>query len=297
MRSPLLLLVALALPLQAEGQIPALTNIFSKVQNVNTTGGPEWLLNDRDLARNTLRTMTFEVTITVASGGCINRGKDAERERACAKRHKADSLSQYEERQCELTGKAPAKGTCTQRGWARSQKLVTRKFQYHQGDSTVTEEYTALNPSRLTTASLWRAEIGLGYSRISGFERTATGLTFKGSIDELPALAVYFSLLPDNPWSPYAGVRGGLANLSAHAYTGTGDSVFAASGKTFFAGGSIGMSTRLLEGLQLLVEYDVTYREFFDISYGSVNVVPTELPRRLLASTHELSLGLQLRVH
>lgn len=70
MRRPLLLCAAVVLlSTAARAQIPLISDLFSKVQDVNTSLGFARLIQPSDVAGR-VRTVTFEVTLSVGSSGC-----------------------------------------------------------------------------------------------------------------------------------------------------------------------------------------------------------------------------------
>lgn len=163
----------------------------------------------------------------------------------------------------------------------------------HDPDTTFTVTQA---PARAATERLW-AEIALGYSELGGFRSAVPGLDLRGTVRELPSLALYVSYLPQGVVSVYLGGRAGLAQLQGfRAYLGSDpepDSSFTAGATTFQAGLALGGYVDV-KAVTIFLEPSYTYRNFESVEWSNINgLVPDVLPRSLDFSTWAIAFGAQ----
>lgn len=200
--------------------------------------------------------------------------------------------------QCALSHNTlPKKEDCEALVEEESHEETKEVVELHHRDTTVTLHYKTKERDPVLTVPVVDVEIGLSYGLVTGFHSAGSGFTLSGTLEEFPVVATYVDFLPEGRITPYLAMRAGLTKLSAlRAYTLT-DSLYTASGSTYLLGGGVGVAVRVVDKVFAYAEYDATYRHYPSVEWSaSSGAVPGYLPRRLRLSTHELSLGLQLRV-
>jgi len=185
--------------------------------------------------------------------------------------------------------------------WVASQKRVIQR-------GGRTDTVTVLTPEEKEDDDGYHLliELGLGYSQFSGFASTDDRFDLRGTVREVPSVAVYATLEgPPKSFleyvNPYVGVRSGLIELSGvQAFSPVdGDSTtsYAASAEVFQVGGAIGVAVGN-EAASLFVEAQLNLRRFTSIDWtgGTGGTIPGFLPRGLDFTGPSLSVGVQIHV-
>jgi hypothetical protein len=196
--------------------------------------------------------------------------------------------------------KVPLRGEAkTDTTWAPTQKQVIQR------DGRV-DTVTVLTPEVNEDATGYRVlvELGLGYSQFSGFTSTDDRFELRGTVREVPSVAVYASL--EGPGivghlNPYVGIRSGLIMLSdVQLFTPvTGDSTTAyrGSAEVFQVGGAVGVSAGS-EVASVFLEAQLNLRRFTSVDWtgGAGGTIPGFLPRGLDFTGPSVSVGVQIHV-
>jgi hypothetical protein len=198
--------------------------------------------------------------------------------------------------------KVPLRGeTKTETTWVPSQKRVIHR------EGRV-DTVTVLTPKEKEDTTGYRVliELGLGYSQFSGFTSTDDRFELRGTVREVPSVAVYASL-EGPPHSvvehinPYVGIRSGLIMLSdVQLFTPvTGDSTTAyrGSAEVFQVGGAVGISAGN-DVASVFLEAQLNLRRFTSVDWtgGAGGTIPGFLPRGLDFTGASLSVGVQVHV-
>jgi len=298
MRRPLLCAIVALLPGTAPAQIPLISDIFGKVQDVNTSFGFARLLGPSDVAGH-LRMVTFEVTLSVASLGCRNATALSRRDDSCARRDSAAAAQRLLRRQCAISHNTmPTPAECAALAKEESHEETERVVELRRGDTTVIIHSKPARADPELTVPRFSFEIGLSYGQLTGFHQAGSGFTLSGALEEFPVVATYVDFLPEGRITPYVAARAGLTKLSGLRAYGPSDLLYTASGNTYLIGGGVGVAITLKGPLVAYAEYDATFRTVPSVEWAAHDdgVVPGYLPRRLRLSTHELSLGMQVNV-
>lgn len=140
-------------------------------------------------------------------------------------------------------------------------------------------------------------ELGFSASYWRGFQSSNPEIDLRGSTRNLPTVSAYVSR-DLFPWSPYAGLSFGLADLwNAQAYDADGF-VYPLDGQTFDWGlvGGLGYS---LGPAYLISELHYKWRTFTSLDWTlpaeAGGALPAAFPRALDLSGFKMSLGLQFQ--
>jgi len=196
--------------------------------------------------------------------------------------------------------KVPVGGeTKTDTTWVASQKRLTRR-------NGRVDTVTVLVPEVSEDASGYRVlvELGLGYSQFSGFTSTDERFELRGTVREVPSVAVYASL--EGPGivghlNPYVGIRSGLIKLSdVQLFTpvsGDSTTAYRGSAEVFQVGGAVGVSAGS-EVASVFLEAQLNLRRFTSVDWtgGTGGTIPGFLPRGLDFTGPSLSVGVQIHV-
>lgn len=144
---------------------------------------------------------------------------------------------------------------------------------------------------------LLAAELGIGYSQLSGFRGDALGL--QGSIEELPALSLYLSWFPilKSNISAYAGVRTGLTKLKDFRAS-VGDTLEKGTGSSLQYGlvGGVSVGGKSARWA-VFAEIAFTKRTFGGVAWaGDAKGIPSALQDPVRPSTRTLSFGGQISI-
>jgi hypothetical protein len=177
------------------------------------------------------------------------------------------------------------------------ESLKLKEIRVHKatpGRPDTIEVYTVTTKKPSPKCELLEAELGFGYSQLSGFHGDS-GL--QGSVEELPALSFYVEAYPRSWVSPYAGIRGGLTKLKDFRAS-VSDSLLQGAGSTFEYGMAAGLSFGKPQGSwAFFVEGAWTWRKFEGVTWsGSKVVVPPILQAPLRLHARTLSVGGQIYV-
>jgi hypothetical protein len=185
--------------------------------------------------------------------------------------------------------------------WQRSEKEVTVS---ETGQDSIVR-YTWAKAEPPAPAASLSLELALGYSHFSGFEASEPAYELRGTVRELPAIALYGSVTnTQRYWNfaqPYLGVRTGLIQLqNVQALVPIdGDSVVAHPGnaQVFQAGFSAGLAIGR-SPIFGTVEYSHHIRRFPSVQWGGTGStrLPADLPTEFDFSGPSLALGIQVRV-
>jgi hypothetical protein len=291
-----LVLAVLFIPSTMAAQIPGLDKVFANIEDVNASVG--FSRTSSNTFDNTwLHSVTFEVTLYVASGGCKNISAEASRLNLCEMRRHQQQLQQDSLRECEVLIEVDSTAAaCRSLIAGQKRKATSIMVRRNRGDSVIETTYLPVSFAGHATMPTVQGEIGLAYGQLSGFQSLRSGKRVSGTIEEFPQISGYLDLDPEGPIVPYFGVRAGLAKFSSlHAY-GTADSVFTGtSPATYLLGGVAGIGFRFLsERLHILIEADATYRRFADVTWAPAPTAVSYLPRGFELFTFGLSAGIQL---
>jgi len=198
-------------------------------------------------------------------------------------------------------------------GWRGPEAIAVKELDTVQvvsetrGGRPVRESYTVKVTERDSVppggGPVWEAEIALGYSELHGLSSARAGLDLRGSIRELPSVAVYLSYRPNGTVIPYLGIRSGLAELHGfRGYVGDPaaprdpDALYTGAASSFQFGAALGLAVDALPGITVFLEPSYTFRQFSGIEWEADGdgTVPDVLPRALDLSTFNLSAGLQI---
>jgi hypothetical protein len=186
-----------------------------------------------------------------------------------------------------------------------TRKLTSLVVKKAAGSSAADSTYTMeveIGRDRKQDRRVGLVELALGYSQVSGFYSTNPSIDLRGSLRELPSLSLYVTVCPDNPLSPYFGLRSGLIQLhhtrlydSTAAATGPG-AVYSVDAQAFQAGPVAGAALEI-KSINLFAEGSYLFRNFpsLDIKAES-NIVPSQFPRALNFSGYYFQAGIQIEI-
>jgi hypothetical protein len=191
--------------------------------------------------------------------------------------------------------KVPLRGeTKPDTTWVATQKQVIQR------DGRV-DTVTVLTPREEDDDSGSRVllELGLGYSQFSGFTSTDDRFELRGTVREVPSVAVYASL--EGPGivghvNPYVGIRSGLIKLSDfQLFTpveGDSTTAYRGSAEVFQVGGAVGIAFGS-DIASVFLEAQLNLRRFTSVDWtgGAGGTIPGFLPRELDFSGPSVSVG------
>jgi hypothetical protein len=185
-----------------------------------------------------------------------------------------------------------------------SWRLTEKEVTYRGAGEDSVRRYVR-SKAEAKPGALWgrvELEMALGYSQLSGFESARPEFELRGTVRELPALALYGTFVWERAPAvkPYLGVRSGLIqlhNLQALVATAPDTTVtYLGTAQVFQLGGAAGVAVGR-EPLHLVVEYAYNARRFGSIQWtGTGTRVPNVLPRELDFTGPSVSLGIQLHI-
>lgn len=320
---PLLLLAVLiggTLPRPARAQVPFIDKLFGSIEDVNAyavfgslagdleglTAGPVGS-DDRD----GLRGFGIEVSFDVGGIGRAPGGEPGPVSKKCRALAFDEDLE---------SAKAPVRDTALRRlrkacvAPATPDTSFRAKTRQTMKDSlgktvTVTEVDSIVITDKEKDNPLFEVEVAVGFAQISAFRSQTLTPELRGSLQEFPSLAAYFSYAPATVFSFYVGPRVGLVKLDGlRAFeldtTITPDPadstqrsrIYAGTGMTYLLGGAGGLLFDL-GPLTFFVERAYTRRRFGSVewTHGSNEIIRT-LPRSLKLDTWVWNLGAQTTI-
>lgn len=184
--------------------------------------------------------------------------------------------------------------------WKRAEKELN--FEGGAADSVVRYVPTKVQTKAAQHWGGLQIEMALGYSQLAGFQSTSPDYELRGTVRELPALALYGTLsFAEFPHvKPFAGLRSGLIqlhNFQALLQTAPDTRVaYLGSAQVFQLGGAVGLAIGM-EPLHLIAEYAYNVRRFPSIQWtGTGAPLPENLPTELDFTGPSVSLGVQIHV-
>jgi hypothetical protein len=234
------------------------------------------------------------VTDIAVSGTCWSTRSEAVRRSDCP-----GGRNGYGVEVLWALAKVPRREASADTAWVPSQKRVIRR-------DGRTDTVTVLVPEVREEEGGYRflIELGLGYSQFSGFASSDDRFDLRGSVREVPSVAVYGSL--EGPGilahvGPYVGIRSGLIMLSdVQLFTpvsGDSTTAYRGSGEVFQVGGALGLSAGT-DAASLFVEVQLNLRRFNSVDWtgGAGGTIPGFLPRSLDFTGPSFSVGVQIHV-
>lgn len=252
--------LAVVVPSTTQAQIPFIGTIFGKARYFNAyfTWGSVKSGSGFDADGSPLMGVGVEVAFDVythsTTKGCSELA-DVKARKACVKRDTTRTL-----REIRLIGEGGPRDTVY---------IYDAEF-----DSTDVQ-----------TTDWLVIDAGVGYGLITGYSGAVGAFRYTGSIQELPYLAGYVSLLKPKHVHPYVGARAGLVGLhnfrARLTATDSTDQVLTGGGATFMMGG-VGGLVLAFGPVEVFFEAQWTHRKLRALEWGSggsqiFNGAPTEL--------------------
>ena len=202
-------------------------------------------------------------------------------------------------------GSVPGKERDCEEGEMPDVKVDTlenrRSERRRRGHREVTTRVTTREVPRKCAGPLLASfQLALGYSQIGGLESRDPAIDLRGAFRELPSVAFYATMMPDDNINLYAGIRTGLVQLHSVRGYEVSDAitaekkgpVYPGGGSTFQAGVALGIIGTAFHVLDVYVEGSYHWRKLNSVEWtGEDNIVPTALPRELNFSGGQVTVG------
>jgi hypothetical protein len=170
--------------------------------------------------------------------------------------------------------------------WREMQVIVTP-----EGVDTIHTYGVERVASRQPTEDVWVFEMGLGYGQLSGFAARQPGVDLRGTVRDLPALALYANY---EPIGAFFGVRSGLMRFQGlQVYDPEGRS-YTGEAESFSAGAVLGGAIEIAR-INFFVEGAYTFRDFPSIRWSG-SQLPPSVPRSIDLSGWSVGGGIQFTV-
>jgi hypothetical protein len=184
------------------------------------------------------------------------------------------------------TGPRPERTDTVRVTW-REMQVVTTQAGVDTINTYSVERVTPQQPTR----DVWVFEMGLGYGQLAGFDARQPGIDLRGTVRDLPALALYANY---EPTGTFFGVRSGLMRFQGlQAFDAEGRS-FVGEAENFSAGLVLGEAIEIA-GISFFVEGAYTFRHFPSIRWTGAQL-PDGVPRAINLSGWTVGGGIQFAV-
>jgi hypothetical protein len=203
-------------------------------------------------------------------------------------------------------------------GWADTTRILPCKPpECAGGDQTRAGTVASYKRRGSTNPYVYlRAEFALSYSQFSGFGSSDTSFDLRGTVREIPGVALYVTLKADSAFrvrgfaphyildyfSPYFGIKSGLIQLSGVQALDHGppkDSLYttyAGASTAFQIGAAVGLVASF-DRLHIFIERTSAIRRFANVQWtGSTNRIPKKLPTELDFTGRTVTAGVQYSI-
>jgi hypothetical protein len=139
-------------------------------------------------------------------------------------------------------------------------------------------------------------ELGVGFAQHTAFRSRNDSIDLRGSVQELPAIALYGTDQAGKWLSWYWTLRTGFLGLQdVRAYT-SGDTAYGGTASAMQMGAGLGLLFARQRSFGAFLEVDWNYRHFGGVDWTPVDGrVPRDLPRELSFTGWSVALGAQVQ--